>query len=505
MGWKETVLVLALLTEPALGLAAGKTNGKTAPAPEKMAAWTQLAKGSGVYDKTVPEAQLDAQQLAAWWKVFQDPQLNRLIDLTLQNNRDLKAGAARGEEARAQLGISKGESLPWLNAGGAYIRGEVPDNVGKVVTDMSPVPGMLHAPKLNNQAAGLGIDASWELDFFGRIKAEKQAAAHGLAAQQGALYSTWVTLSAETALNYFSLRTLQQDLVLVEKRGQLQQQKADLLDTNFQAGLISAYPGTAMRTQAQATLAEVPSLRQAISETLTRLTVLTGSEPGALDELVQPAPLPEVNPLLYHAIPANSLRQRPDIFAAEQQVAAQVAKTKEARAALKPRFTLEGFLGLVTLGGSNLFSAGSRGFALAPSITLPLFHGGQLRQNVRLQDARVKEVQAQYEKTVLQAAGEVRDAMTQIVQEKERKDQLTAGRENAQKALSLAESRYQAGLSDYQAVLDNESTLLGLERQENRSKGQELANLIHLFKALGGGWEPMDQQAAAAAGGTKHD
>ena len=259
-----------------------------------------------------------------------------------------------------------------------------------------------------------------------------------------------------------------------------------------------------MRTQAQATLAEVHSLRQAISETLARLTVLTGSEPGALDELVQPAPLPEVNPLLYHAIPANSLRQRPDIFAAEQQVAAQVAKTKEARAALKPRFTLEGFLGLVTLGGSNLFSAGSRGFALAPSITLPLFHGGNCG---RMYGCRMHGSRKFRPNTKDGTPGSRRSSGCHDPDcpGEGKKDQLTAGRENAQKALSLAESRYQAGLSDYQAVLDNESTLLGLERQENRSKGQELANLIHLFKALGGGWEPMDQQAAAAAGGTKHD
>ena len=300
-----------------------------------------------------------------------------------------------------------------------------------------------------------------------------------------------MTLSAETALNYVSLRTLQQDLDLLERHAALEGEKTDLLQTNYNAGLISGYPLEAMRTQEQNTRAEIPRIRQSIQETLTRLSILTGTEPGQLNDLLEPEDLPEIDPELYHAIPANLMRQRPDIRAAEERLEAQIARTKEARAELKPRFTLDGFLGLITLGGGNLFGSGAHSFAIAPSFTFPLFHGGQLRQNVKLQDARAKEYQAQYENTVLKAAGEVQDAMTGIVQEKERKDKLTAGVDNAQGAFDLAENRFQAGLSDYQPVLDSERILLTMKRQENRSRGQELADLIHLYKALGGGWQPL--------------
>ena len=458
-----------------------------------MPVWTDLAKKGPAGQIEAQGNVMDQETLSAWWKTFKDPQLNQLIDKTLQNNRDLQAAQARVEQARAQLGISKGEMLPWLNAGGTWVRGQIPDSAAEPLQDMSTVPGVLRSPKLNDQAAGLGIDASWEIDFFGRLKEGKRAAAHNLAAQQGALYSTWVTLSAETALNYISLRTLQQDLAIVQRHSELEGEKAELLDDNYQAGLVSAYPVEAMRTQQQSTQAEIPALQQSIQETLTRLSILTGSEPGQLSDLLEPAPLPQVDATLYNAIPADKLRQRPDIYAAEQKVLAQAAKTKQAKAELKPRFTLEGFLGLITFGGGNLFSSKAHSFAIAPSMTMPLFHGGVLRQNVKLQDAKTKQYQAEYENTVLKAAGEVQDAMTSIAQERERKENLTSGRESAQQAFDLAENRYQAGLSNYQPVLDSERTLLALKRQENRSKGQELADMIHLFKSLGGGWQPLEE------------
>ena len=471
-----------------------------------MPAWTELAKkGPAGQEQGAQASAMNQETLSVWWETFHDPQLNQLIDKTLQNNRNLQAAQARVEQARAQLGISKGEMLPWLNAGGAWVRGQIPDSAAEPLTEMSPIPNMpLRSPKLNDQAAGLGIDASWEIDFFGRLKEGKRAAAHNLAAQQGALYSTWVTLSAETALNYISLRTLQQDLAIVQRHSELEGEKAELLEDNYQAGLASAYPVEAMKTQQQSTQAEIPALQQSIQETLTRLTILTGSEPGQLSDLLEPAPLPKVDAALYNAIPADKLRQRPDIYAAEQKVLAQAAKTKQAKAELKPRFTLEGFLGLITFGGANLFSSKAHSFAIAPTMTMPLFHGGVLRQNVKLQDARTKQYQAEYENTVLKAAGEVQDAMTSIAQERERKENLTAGRESAQQAFDLAENRYQAGLSDYQPVLDSERTLLNLKRQENRSQGQELADMIHLFKSLGGGWQPLEDaqlSEVANAGG----
>ncbi|WP_288174556.1 TolC family protein, partial [Acidaminococcus sp. CAG:542] len=304
--WKPVVVGLSLTLAP--GMMQPALAGKKDPQPKavKMPSWTELAqKQPAAYDKATPEARLSEEQLADWWKTFQDPKLDALIELSLKNNRDLQAAQARVEEARAQLGISKGEALPWLNVGGTYGRYEAPQGVNDKISDMSPYPGMINPPNRNSSVAGLGIDASWEPDFFGRLKAKKQSAAHNLAAQHAALYSTWVTLSAETALNYVSLRTLQQDLDLLERHAALEGEKADLLQTNYNAGLISGYPLEAMRTQEQNTRAEIPRTRQSIQETLTRLSILTGTEPGQLNDLLEPEDLPEIDPELYHAIPAN--------------------------------------------------------------------------------------------------------------------------------------------------------------------------------------------------------
>lgn len=491
---KMFAMGLAFFLAGGMALPGEAARKKPATASSKpVGSWVEQArKKPAAYDTATPEAQMTSETLSKWWGVFQDPKLDALIDSALKNNRDLEAAQARVEEARAQLGIAKGEMLPWFDLGGGWSRSELPKGVAS-----KALPGGADVIKRNNQSSHLGIDASWEPDFFGRLKAGKQAAVHDLAAQHAALYSTWVTLSAETALNYMSLRTLQADLAIVQRHAALEDEKTQLLQDNFDAGLISGYPVESMRTQQKSTAAEIPKLKESIQETLTRLSVLTGTELGQLDDLLTPQDLPQIDPCLYHAIPAENLRQRPDIYEAEQKLAAQVARTKEARAELKPRFTLEGFLGLLTLGGTNLFSSAARGFALAPSFAMPLFHGGTLRQNVKYQDAKAREYQAEYENAVLKAAGEVQDAMTSIVQEKERKDSLYQGTASAQEALDLAESQYQAGLSDYQPVLDSERTLLTLKRRTIQSRGQELADLIHLFKALGGGWKPLTDEENA--------
>lgn len=496
MEWKKTLCLGMMVSCCSATPLAWAASQSSMPAPKKMPRWTEIAqKYPSAYDKKTTEGIVTEKELAAYWQLFGDKTLDRLMEDAFQNNRDLKAAQARVEEARAQLGMKQAEQLPWLNAGGGWGRGEIPENViQRPLQQMAPQPGMLREPKRVEQMTALGIDASWEPDLFGRIKEGKKAAAHDLAAQQAALGSTWVTLSGDVALNYISLRVLQQDLALVQQHAMLEGEQSSLWESRFAAGLSSAAPLESMRSQEQNTRAEIPALQQSIQETLTRLSILTGKEPGALQEYLQPAPLPEVNPLLYHAVPAETLRQRPDIRAAEEQLLGQVARSKQARAELKPRFTLSGFLGLLTLGGGNPFSSGARLFGFSPSLTLPLFHGGQLRQNVKFQDARVRELQAQYENTVLKAAGEVQDAMTSIVQENERKHRFLQGTENAESAYTLARNRYEAGLSDYLPVLDSERTLLSVKRQENRSRGQELADLIHLFKALGGGWQMFEEQ-----------
>lgn len=461
----------------------------------KNASWTKLASKTAIpYDRETPDASLDEETLSSWWKVFNDEDLNKLIETSLSKNRDMDIARARVEAARAQLGMSKGAMLPWMDVGGTYQRVELPESLVDKATDIVPAPlsSLFNAPDRTYNVSALGIDASWEPDFFGRQRAGKKAAEHALNAQNGALYSTWVTLSAETGMTYITLRTLQAELAIAEKHAAVQSDKVSLLKNNYDAGLIDEYPVSAMTYVEKQTKANIPKIKMAISECMARLSILTGTEPGELDYLLTPKALPDVNPVIYHAIPADALRQRPDIYAAEEMVLAQEAKTKEAKAALKPRFTLTGFLGLLTFGGSSLFSSGSHAFAIGPSLLAPLFHGGTLRENVKLQNAKAKEYEASYENTVLKAANEVRTAMTSIVQEQDRGSQLRAGRDAASDALFVAENRYDHGLSDYQGVIDAERSLLSFEDGVAVSHGNELVDLIKLFKSLGGGWQPLE-------------
>ena len=272
-----------------------------------------------------------------------------------------------------------------------------------------------------------------------------------------------------------------------------QKENLALLQVNENAGLLSSLPADQASYTLHESEAKVPELKTEIADTVNRISILTGTVPGALNEkLLTPSPLPEIDSAMYNAIPAEVLRQRPDVRAAEMAWAAQIAKTKEARAEMKPKFSILGVLGLAALSG-GLFSAGSHAFGIMPQVSYPLFNGGALRRNVRVQSEKEKEMQSAYENTVLKAAGEVRSAMTAISQDKIRKDSLEQGRNKAKEALDLAQNQFTYGLSDYMGVLDAERHYLSLDQNYTLSKGKELTDMVSLFKALGGGWKPLDE------------
>ena len=265
------------------------------------------------------------------------------------------------------------------------------------------------------------------------------------------------------------------------------------MQTRRDAGLISDLPLAQAIYTLQQTQAEIPELKTSISETMNRLAILTGSLPGSLQATLQKnSGLPDINPQLYAAIPADSLRQRPDIHAAERKLAAQLAKTKAAKGDLKPKFSLFGSLGWESENSGSLISIGSKGFSIGPQISLPIFHAGAIHRNIDVQTEKEKEYFADYENTVLQAVAEVRNSLTGLSQERERKEALQKGTKSAQDALELAQNSYENGLTDYHDVLDAQRNLLKLQNDYVVSKGQELTDLVQLFKAMGGGWSPLE-------------
>ena len=465
----------------------------------RQTSWTSLAgKYENPYYVEKKGAALSPELLSEWWTLFHDDTLEELIHLSLANNRDLVSAGGKLREARAAVGISKASRVPWLQAGAGWARAEAPDTIVSDVTPsaMKKMPGM--GIETDHNLSYAGIDASWEFDVWGKNRANVKSSEYALSAREGMLYSTWVSISAEVAMNYITLRTLQEELAVTEAHIKNQKENLNLLQVNEDKGLLSALPADQASYTLHESESKIPELKKDIAGTLNRISILTGTIPGELNEkLMKPAPLPEIDAELYNAVPADVLRQRPDVHAAEMAWLSQIAKTKEARAELKPKFSILGLLGFATLGGS-LFSAGARTFGFTPSVTYPLFNGGALRKQVEIQSARETERQAEFENTVLKAAAEVRNSMTAVSQDKIRKDSLEQGRNKAKEALELSRNQFRYGLSDYMGVLDAERHYLSLDQNYTLAKGQELTDMISLFKALGGGWKPLDERELAA-------
>ena len=419
--------------------------------------------------------------LAGWWNALEDDTLTQLITLSLKNNRDLQAARAKVTESRAALGISKAASLPWLDSTNSWNRSETSVHSGG-----TGIPREIYR---------LGVDASWEIDIFGGQRENIKAGAASLEEQYASLHAAWVTLSSEVALNYLSLRTLQDRLDIAQKNLALQTKTLKLLQSRYDAGLSDALALSQAKYTAEQTRSMIPPIRTSIEQTMNGLALLVGVVPGSLEEMLgEKKPLPKPDAVNLVGIPADYLRQRPDIRAAERRLAAQIARKKSAKTDLLPKFFLFGSVGLESLSSGNLFSSDSYSFGFGPKITWPIFHGGAIRNNIRVQTAREEQYLAAYEGAVLNAVAEVRDALTANSQERERNSALKQGVISARNALKVADDQYRNGLTNFNNVIDAQRALLLLEEQQAISEGQMTSNIVRLFKALGGGWEPLSAE-----------
>lgn len=419
--------------------------------------------------------------LADWWKVFSDDKMTQLILAALENNRDLIAARARVTEARAALGISKSTLVPWLDSTNSWARGRQPVNAG--------------GPGVTNDLYHMSIDASWEIDIFGRKRDQVEAGKASLEAQHAALHAAWVTLSSEVALNYISLRTLQERLNIAEQNLALQEELIGILRSRYEAGLIDALALSQAEYTAEQTRAAIPPINAGIEKLKNLLAILTGELPGTLNVMLDdPVGLPDADSAILVGIPANALRQRPDIRAAERSLIAQLSRKKSAEKDYLPKFYLLGSIGLESISTGSLFSSDSGLFSIMPRITWPIFHSKQIRSNIRVQTARQEQLLAAYEQTVLKAVAEVRNAVTEDVLERERREYLKKGIESAQTALDVATDKYESGLVDFHNVIGAQAALLALEDQYCVCSGQILSSVIKTFKALGGGWAPLSAE-----------
>lgn len=412
--------------------------------------------------------------LSQWWQRLGDPALTDLIARALQGNTDLRGAQARLREARARRALAGAELFPTLAASAAASRSKSSAEAGSGRT---------------SELYNAGFDASWEPDVFGGTRRAAEAAQADVQASQAGFYDTQVSLTAEVALNYVEVRAFQARLMIARSNLASQSETLQLTDWRAQAGLVSSLDVEQSRANREQTRAQIPSLETGLAEAENRLAILLGQAPGAVRErLTAPAAIPALPERIAVGIPAEALRQRPDVRAAERRLAAETARIGQATAARYPNFRLSGSIGLeaLTLGALGGSDAVAR--SLLGSVATTIFDGGRLRQQVEIQTAVQQQALIAYEAAVLTALEDVENALVSLANSRGRQAALSNAAEAARNAALLARYRYSAGLIDFQTVLDTERSVLTIEDSLAASQAEGASTLVRLYKALGGGW-----------------
>ena len=433
-------------------------------------AWNTPLQG-GIAVETEP------RNLATWWMTLKDPELSRLIERAAVGSRDLKMAMARIREARARRGLSKAGLYPTLDASGSASRSRGSADMGAATT---------------NDLFSASLDASWEIDLFGSVRRSVEAAEADLQATGEDLRDTLVSLLAEVALSYVDLRTAQARLAVTETSLKSLAETHRLTLWRVQAGLGDDLAVQQARYNLESARSQIPTLRTAIAEAQNRLAVLLGEAPGAVHaELAKPEPVPSLPPEVAIGVPADLLRQRPDVRRAERELAAQTARIGVATAELYPKLKLSGAIGIEALTFRGLFTSANTASSGSSGLTWRVFDAGAIRQSIEIQSALQEQYLIAYESTVLSALEEAENAILAYAQEQRRRQSLGEAARSAAAAAELAEMKYRAGLVDFTTVLEAERSLLSFRDQLAQSDGAVVTNLVRLYKALGGGWTAL--------------
>jgi outer membrane protein, multidrug efflux system len=465
MSSRPVSLAAALLLATSLGgcLTVGPDYSRPAvPAPEAFRA---------------ADSTLGAPPAEGWWHLFGDSELDRLIDVALAENADLRIAAARVDEARALLGVSRASRFPEIGASASAGR-------SKFSTETTPVPEGTPT-EFNRLQAGLTV--SYDFDPWGRLRRQTEAAAADLLATEYGVAALRLTLVADVTSAYFDLRSLDRQLAIARGTLDSRSQAFDLQKLRFDAGVISELELAQARSEQAATAATVPDLEQAIAETENRLAILLGRNPDGvargreLEALVLPPAVPA-------GLPSALLARRPDLAAAEQRLVAANARIGVAKAAYFPSLALTGFAGTESTELSGLFTSGSFVWQAAASLVAPLFNAGRTRREVEAAQAREVQALESYRKVMQTTFAEVENALVARRTSAARYQALADQAAALQDALRLAQLRYDAGSSSYLEVLDAQRSLFRAQLDLAAARRTELAAAVALFEALGGGW-----------------
>ncbi|HWD91805.1 MAG TPA: efflux transporter outer membrane subunit [Verrucomicrobiae bacterium] len=434
----------------------------------------------------VPAANLPR---GAWWQIFDESELNRLENLAATENQDLAAAVARLEESRANLGIAKADFYPQLSTSPAMDRQRTSAHAPLLAPG-----GTTHT--YNTFTTPLNL--SWELDLWGRVRRQVQAARANFIASADDLESARLALQAEVASDYFSLRELDEERRVVADTIETFSRSLELTQNRRKGGIVSDLDVSQAETQLRSTEAELPAIDLERARVLHALAALCGR--SAIDFQLATAQLTNSIPEVPSTLPSELLERRPDIASAERRVAAANAQIGVAVSAFYPRVFLSGFAGFQSIGVDTLFDWPSRVWSLGPSVTLPIFTGGRNRSQLAGARAAFDETVANYRQTVLNAFQEVEDQLAAQHLLATQLDAQSAALAAARRTLAIANNRYKAGVVTYLEVATAQSAELQNERLFVQLEGQRLNAEVGLIKAVGGGWEGnQDNQMAQAS------
>lgn len=472
---------------------------------------------------------VDSVSAVPWWNKLNDLVLAELIQRAEANNLELKIAEARIREARAARGIVAADRLPNAGVSASYQVAQQPDrsvnaggsplslgvnagpgglsrsvsyrgrnatvtrsvSAGGATTGITVSPGGADAPDRTQDLFALGFDASWELDIFGGAARAIEAADASIKAEIERRRNLYVSLAAEVALSYIDFRMAQARRDIADRNIAAQRDTVRITRARYEAGLNSEFDAVRAVAQLAESESQVPMLEAMRDTAMHRLGVLVGEAPGALAEVLsQTMALPTPPTQVPAGLPSDLLQRRPDIRAAEEELAAATARIGIAIAEQFPKFTLTGGFGLQSVGiDGGMLDSANRVWNIGPGVSWPIFDGGRIRANIDLQNVRQEQALLWYEQTILLALEEVENGLVTFAHEQDRSASLAEAVAANQRAVRLASARYNNGLEDFLSVLTAQAQVFASEDQLLQSQARVLLNLVALYKALGGGWE----------------
>lgn len=436
------------------------------------------------WQETAPGIRMQQQPEAQWWTSFGDPTLDDLIGEAVSNNYDLRLAAARVREARALRGITASRGNPQVEA--AAIASE--SQRSNAVPPFNSLPPGISFGDRRQELFDAGFDASWELDLFGGIRRDVEAALAQVEATDAARRDVEITLVAEVARNYVELRGAQKRLDVLDARIDTLRETLEIVRARQHAGLTNDLDVARSEALLEDTRAARPSLEYASAAAVHRLAVLTGRQPEILrDRLAHHAPIPVATADLAIGLPDELIARRPDVRRAERELAAATARIDVARADLYPRIALLGTLGHRSDDTSNLTDSISRYWSFGPALRWPLLTGGRVHAQIDAQRARRDQAEAAFQQSVLRAFEDVENSISSYGRDQQERERLTQAVAAESRAVDLADSRYRAGLDNFLAVLDAQRTLRDGEDRLASAQTRVALSAISLCKALGGG------------------